>query len=105
MSNLVQISTAANQRLKRAEDRLATLRELEALTLRIIPTVGGDAPEGASEGPKPRDPVRAFQRLSRSLRLTQALAARVETEIAALKRPFLRVARRDLNLACDPFTS
>jgi len=92
MDNLVEIPTPANQRLKRAEHALDVLRELEALTLRILPTVGGDAPDGASAWLKGRDPARAFARLSRGLRQTQALAARFETEIAALKRPFLRVS-------------
>jgi len=88
MDNLVEIPTPANQRIKRAEHRLGMLRELEAMTLRIMPTVGGDAPDGVSAGLKGRDPARAFARLSRSLRQTQALAAKVETEIAALKQPF-----------------
>ncbi len=98
MDNLVEIPTPANQRIKRTEHVLDVLRELEALTLRIMPTVGGDAPDGASAWLKGRDPARAFARLSRSLRQTQALAARFETEIAALKKPFRPVGLDDVSV-------
>jgi len=97
MGNLTEIPTPANQRIKRTERVLATLRNLEALTLRIMPTVGGDAPDGASAGLKSRDPARAFARLSRNLRQTQALAARFETKLAALKRPFRPVGPDDVS--------
>jgi len=93
MDNLVEIPTPANQRIKRAEHLLDRLRRLEEMALRILPIVGGDAPDGASAWLGGGDPARAYARLSRELRLTQALAARLETKVAALKRPFRRAGR------------
>jgi hypothetical protein len=93
---------ATDPRVARAEERRAMLRELaelgmaltRELTRRTLETPETSAAEPAADGspkaasraiPGPRhDPAEAFARLSRAVRLTLALEAKAEEELAAL---------------------
>ena len=82
---------SVEERIARAEARLCELRELAGLGMEMVrdlvrPSVA--PPEGAELRPAVRSPLdqaNAFVRLSRAVRLTLALEAGVEAEIAALR--------------------
>jgi hypothetical protein len=91
-------TTAADPRIARAEQRLATLRELAELGMALTRELtrrtleAREEPEAAAANPNPpravpgprHDPAESFARLSRAVRLTLALEAKVEDDLNAL---------------------
>ena len=84
----------ANPRFARAEARLAMLRELAELGMTLTRNLvastqapaAADRDNAAAEPPPPRhDPANAFARLSRAVRLTLALEASAEDDLATLR--------------------
>jgi hypothetical protein len=81
------------RRICNAEQRLAVLRDLTelgmALTRHLVRCTLDDSPAPAAEAapaPAPRrDPADAFARLSRAIRLTLALEAKAEGQLAVLR--------------------
>jgi hypothetical protein len=77
----------AESRIARAEARLGILRELAELGMKLtraLVSQSVEPAEAATPGPR-RDPADAFARLSRAVRLTLALEARTEDDLAALR--------------------
>jgi hypothetical protein len=73
--------------IARAERRLAILAELTEIGMALARDLGpqvADPPAPEKAAPR-RDPADAFARLSRAIRLTLALEARTEAELAALR--------------------
>ena len=77
-------SCAAAQ-VERAEQRLAMLRRLAELGMKMAEDLAGRTPP-AAEDPEPRhDRAESFSRVSRAVRLTLALEAKVDQELSALR--------------------
>ena len=93
-----EIAAAPDPRIARAEERLAMLRELAELGMALAreltrrtleaeedPDPGAAASANPRAAPGPRhDPADSFARLSRAVRLTLALEAKVEEDLSAL---------------------
>jgi hypothetical protein len=80
---------AADPAVLRAERRLALLAEMAEIGMALMRGLRPAEPE--SQGADPgRDPIEAFARVSRAVRLTLALEARTDQELADLKAGVVR---------------
>ena len=68
-----------------AERRLAMLRRLAELGMQLAENLAGRAVSSPSDAEPKHDPAESFARISRAVRLTLALEAKVEQDLAALR--------------------
>jgi len=71
--------------IARAERRLAMLRRLADLGMQLAEELAGRAVSSSDRAEPKHDPAESFARISRAVRLTLALEARFEQELAALR--------------------
>lgn len=71
--------------IEHAERRLATLRRLAELGMKLAEELAGRAVPGADRPEPKHDPAESFARISRAVRLTLALEAKFEQDLAALR--------------------
>jgi hypothetical protein len=71
--------------MARAERRLAILAELTELGMDLVRDLGRQASAPPDTTAPPREPAEPFARLSRAIRLTLTLEARMDSELAALR--------------------
>ena len=76
---------AAAGAIAQAERRLAMLRRLADLGMTLAEELAGRAVPGADRPEPKHDPAESFARISRAVRLTLALEARLEQDLAALR--------------------
>lgn len=73
----------ADPKVERAEQRLAMLRELADLAMRMSRDIVERASKAPADADPRHDPAESFARVSRAVRLTLALEARIEEDLAA----------------------
>jgi hypothetical protein len=104
---------APDPAILRAERRLALLEEVTEIGMRLLRALEPDASAASAEEDagaataeaKTRDPAEAFAPLSRAVRLTIALEARIDAELRDLKAGIVRTGGKAVARAPKPLSA